>query len=550
MGHNINSTNQDNEKPLLQEEDLSSYLPTKIQKGSLSPNQALLDCTITADSISTASASTDSEKSIEASEDDQKYTQKSSTTNYMRAMVIASGLYYLGYYYGIMNPMGTILAKRVFNKTTEAEIDNFNGNVDLYFCLGCNISMMLAGPIVDFVGRIRLIILVQVTGIILASLYMVEDLTVLYLLRGVDGVLSGLINSTCPIALAEMFPSDVTGFGGLFMYLSQTCFILLGWLTPLFFGNNQELIVEHYSLIFTWPVCFGVLRLALLLLFFKFGALESPGYFLKKLSVEEPKERNELETALTKWYSTVYIPEDVNRLVRQEMAKKEAESSQPSLKAMFGPKYRFRFFTGCLINMAQMASGACFLIFFSTNLFNEISHNGSTMTLVIGAANIFGGLIGIFTVEKLGRRFNMMGGCFLQAFGYSLLIVGYLYKLNIICVAAVLVYMIGFAVGLGGTVPIFTAEILPAAGVGVTLGLQWTTACITGMLLPSFNTQFGPVAMLGFFVGVDLFMAFFINYACIETKGLTMDEVDTIYEGDATYDGKSHRFSWFRFGGD
>ena len=310
-------------------------------------------------------------------------------------------------------------------------------------------------------------------------------------------------------------------------------------------------IAENYKLIFVWPAGFGVIRLILLLLFFRFGALESPGYFLNKFNIAFPEQRSRLEMALRPWYNTVYVSKDVESLVRDEIAKKELESSKdsPSFQAMFGPKYRFRFMTGSVLNFLQQFSGISFLIFFSTNLFNQISNNGSTMTLVIGAANICGGFVGLITVGKFGRRFNLIGGCILQALGYSLLIVGYKFSLNTASVVAVLTYMVGFAIGMGGTMPIFTAEILPAAGVGIALSLQQTSACVTGKFLPILSTKFGPVALLSFFIGVDIFLGFFANYACVETKGLTTDEVDTIYEGGVTLDGKGHNFSWFRFGG-
>ena len=558
----LNKNNQENEQPLVEE---SGELPEEIRLVAKNQNSIVTPSSDYSTSVydshtigaeSTIQANPYRENWTKATRLTQivlegNYTQKSPMTNYLRAMVIASAFYYMGYYYGIMNPIGTVLAKKIFHMSTQEEIDAFNGNVDFYFCVACNVSSFLVGPLVNIFGRIRLLIIIEIAGIVLASLYLVEDLTVLYVTRGIDGILSGLIVGVCSISLSEMFPSKVTGFGGVFMYLSMTFFILLGWLTPLLFDNNEDVVAKNYKLIFTWPVGFGVIRLALLLLLFRFGALDSPGYFLNKFKTHIPEQRVQLELGLRNWYDTVYIPEDVESLVRDEIAKKEEQMGKdgPSVQAMFGPKYRFRFMIACVLNFLQQFTGISYLIFFSTNLFNQISHNGSTMTLVIGATNICGGILGLFTVEKFGRRFNLIWGCFIQGVGYALLIVGYKLSQDIISVVAVLSYVVSFAIGMGGTMPIFTAEILPAAGVGLALSLQWTGAWMTGKFLPVLSDKFGPVVLLAFFVVVNIFLGFFANYACVETKGITSDEVDIIYKGGETLDGKSHHFSWFRFGG-
>lgn len=69
-------------------------------------------------------------------------------------------------------------------------------------------------------------------------------------------------------------------------------------------------------------------------------------------------------------------------------------------------------------------SGINFLIFFSTKIFDEISHNGSFMTLVISISNISGGVIGSYTVGKLGRKFNLVYGPLVQAVSFGILSLG------------------------------------------------------------------------------------------------------------------------------
>ena len=214
---------------------------------------------------------------------------------------------------------------------------------------------------------------------------------------------------------------------------------------------------------------------------------------------------------------------------------------------LFSKKYRFRFMVAIIMNMARQLSGTNFLTFFSTKLFNSISGNGQEMTIVIGATNIVGGIIGIFTIRRLGRRFNLITGVIAQIIGFSLLIIGYEYKIGILSIISVLSYIIGYAISLGGTMPIFAAEIVPAAGVGIGGSLQWLVASILGKVSPIITDKYGNVVMIAFFIIMLVLSLFFINYACIETSGLSKEDIDVIYEGKVTADGKSHHFNPLKF---
>ena len=451
-------------------------------------------------------------------------------------MILAAGGYYFGYYVGIMNPLGTPLAKDVYDLKTKTQVDEFNGNVNFYFCIGTFIACFIAGILADAVGRIRVIMLTEVLCFVTSYLYTVQNLNVLYAVRFVSGLVTGMIAGVVPVALAEMFPPAISGFGGLFFYLCLTGFILLGWFSPIFCGNNQPSLVSHSTFILAWPAVVGALRLGLIAFFFKFGGIESPGFFLKKLNLDDEDSVESTSERLRQWYRTVYTEKDTELMILNNINKQRETRNEvkPTLSAMFSTRYRFRFITGCLINILQQFSGVNFLVIFSTNLFNRISNNGATMTLVIGAANIGGGLLGLFTVEKFGRRFNLMFGSLVQAFGFILLVIGSTYSIGFLSVIAVLVYMTAFGMGMGGTLPIFCAEIIPAIGNGIANSAQWMTASIIVKVLPTLTTSLGPTVLLLFFITVSFFNVFFVNYTCVETKGLSMDEVETVYLGGIT----------------
>ena len=176
----------------------------------------------------------ENEDNRESFQSSENFTQKSAFLNYFRAFIIGFGCYYLGYYIGILNPMGNPLAKIVYKMEDKNEIASFVGNLNLYYSLGAMISVFVVGPLSDTIGRIKLLIICEVISIGTGYLYTIKSTTILLMTRAIGGVIAGLNSSAGPIALAEMFPSAVTGAGGLFLYFSVTSFIFLGYLSAPF----------------------------------------------------------------------------------------------------------------------------------------------------------------------------------------------------------------------------------------------------------------------------------------------------------------------------
>lgn len=351
--------------------------------------------------------------------------QRSKGANYLRAIALSMGGYYFGYYIGIFNPLGNPLVERVYNRTGDAR-DQLVGNINLFFTLGAAISVFISGPLADLVGRIRLILVCEIVAIVTCALYWIESVPVLLGVRFLSGIITGINAGIVPFTLTEMFPSSLTGFGGLFFYFALSSHILLGSFANPICGSESnkdardQCLARNWRYFLCWPIIIAGLRLFLLISSFKFGVLESPGYFLNKLKGEE------LRTALSKWFRTVYAEEYVDK--KTEMVIRESEQAnekqEPGLAAMFSQTYRFRFTVVCLLNIIQQFSGINFLIFYSTDLFNQLSGNGATMSLLIGFANVFGALVGMYSIGKYGRRFNMIMGCLLQALSFSTLGMG------------------------------------------------------------------------------------------------------------------------------
>lgn len=335
------------------------------------------------------------------------------------------GGYYFGYYIGIFNPLGEPLAEKVYGYSGEKKI-SLIGNINLYFTVGAAVSVFLCSHISDIFGRVRLVIFLELLALFTCYTYTIQNITVLLITRTVCGVIVGLNSTILPVALTEMFPGSVRGFGGFVGYFAVSSFILLGWFANPLCGsednieNRTKCLSNNWKVLLSWPAVVGVIRILLLIYSFKFGILESPGFYLNKFKGIE------LEKALNGWFSTVYSSEYVQ--IKTEQVIKDSEEikrkAKPTLSSMFSKIYGFRFFVVCMLNILQQFSGINFLIFFSTTLFDQLSGNGSTMSLLIGAANVSGALVGMYSIGKYGRRFNMVMGCLIQAFSFATLGMG------------------------------------------------------------------------------------------------------------------------------
>lgn len=221
-------------------------------------------------------------------------------------------------------------------------------------------------------------------------------------------------------------------------------------------------------------------------------------------------------------YSYIYQVDDLDKVavdnVRFWDKQKEEGTTKVTYAELFTSKYWKQLLSGSFMSFAQQISGINFFVFYSTVIFDSISGNGKIVTLVVGLVNVGGTFISVFTTFKLGRKPNLLIGCVGEAVGWILFLIGLSY-LNVgFIYAAVVIYMLFYSIGLGGSQALYISEVLPPAGVGLALGVQWAFIGITGLTFPFLIKAVGPIAMASFFLIFTVFAGFYIWLTAIETK--------------------------------
>jgi hypothetical protein len=89
--------------------------------------------------------------------------------------------------------------------------------------------------------------------------------------------------------------------------------------------------------------------------------------------------------------------------------------------------------------------------------------------------------------------------------------------------------MLSFAIGFGGTMPLYVAEVIPPIGVGIATALQWGAAFAVGNFVPKLGEVLGVQGFIYIFIACNVVSYIFIGITCIETKGLSEAEISKKY---------------------
>ncbi|ALJ04729.1 MFS transporter [Pseudalgibacter alginicilyticus] len=207
-------------------------------------------------------------------------------------------------------------------------------------------------------------------------------------------------------------------------------------------------------------------------------------------------------------------------------------------ESIFIKKYRFPLILAFLIAFFNQLSGINAFLYYAPRIFEEAGLGESTALLSsigIGATNLVFTLLGVFLIDKLGRKTLMYIGS-----------IGYIVSLGLVSAAfflgwtgmAVPVFLFLFiaahAVGQGAVIWVFISEIFPnhlrASGQAFGSSVHWVLAAIIPSSIPFlFNhPMIGPGIVFLIFAGMMVLQLLFVAFMMPETKGKTLEELEDI----------------------
>lgn len=215
-----------------------------------------------------------------------------------------------------------------------------------------------------------------------------------------------------------------------------------------------------------------------------------------------------------------------------EESKKIAQ--KPSIQMLFSSPFRSISFMAILMAFFNQLSGINAIIYFAPRIFESAgiaTEDALISTIGIGAINLIATLLGLYLIDKLGRKVLM----YIGSVGYivSLSLMAYSYWGGAIDASFLPYFVFAFiashAIGQGSVIWVFISEIFPnqLRAYGQSLGsfTHWILAAIIANVFPLFANQFGAGNIFAFFAFMMVLQLLWVFLKMPETKGKSLEEI-------------------------
>lgn len=393
--------------------------------------------------------------------------------------------------------------------------DAFHGTVVMGMALwGTVIGAIFGGIPTNKIGRKKTLLFIGILFLFSAiGSAFANNPFVFAAFRFIGGLGVGASTIAAPAYISEISPAKDRGKLVAFYQFNIVLGILLAFLSNYLlsdFGENS------------WRWMMGVQAIpSIIYLLFVFTIPESPRWLLSKSRNIEAK----------KVLISMGQESDYEKMMSEiTLDNKNAADSNDTI---FLKKYRTPLLLAFFIAVFNQLSGINAFLYYSPRIFQEAGLGESTALLSsigIGAINLVFTLIGVFLIDKLGRKVLMYIGS-----------VGYIISLSLVALAfflhwqgiAVPIFLFLFvashAIGQGAVIWVFISEIFPnhlrASGQSFGSSTHWVLAAIIPSLIPFLFSTIGPGVVFLFFAIMMVFQLIFVAFMMPETKGISLEEL-------------------------
>ena len=211
----------------------------------------------------------------------------------------------------------------------------------------------------------------------------------------------------------------------------------------------------------------------------------------------------------------------------------ELDKSKPA-ESVFQKKYKRIILLAFAISFFNQFSGINAFLYYSKRIFVEAGLEDQAALLGsigIGIANLIFTLLGMYLIDRIGRRKLMIIG----SMGYiiSLLFVSMAFFFNwsgIVVPISLFVFIGAHAVGQGSVIWVFISEIFPnhvrSYGQSIGTSTHWILAFIIPASVPLLIANIGAGAMFMIFAIMMVFQLLWVLYIMPETKGVSLEALE------------------------
>jgi len=386
---------------------------------------------------------------------------------------------------------------------------------------GTVIGALLGGFPSESLGRKKTLIWIAVLYLISAiGSAIAPEVYSLMFFRFIGGLAVGASSVTAPMYISEISPASKRGQLTALFQLNIVIGILIAYLSNYLIGGASD---------GNWRFMLGIESIpAALFVFMIFLVPNSPRWLiLKKGKIDEARQiLKEID------------PKTVEENIIQIQSSIFENNTSGSFKEFISGKFDFSILLAFLIAFFNQLSGINAVIYYSPRIFAETGMGESAALLSsvgVGVINLIATLIGIFLIDKMGRKFLM----YICSFGYiltlgliSLAFYTGLGAGTLLIPSLVFIFIASHAIGQGAVIWVFISEIFPnhvrSYGNSLGSGTHWVFAALIAATFPYVASTLGGGFTFAFFAIIMIFQLIFVWKLMPETKNKTLEELETI----------------------
>jgi sugar porter (SP) family MFS transporter len=347
-----------------------------------------------------------------------------------------------------------------------------------------------------------------------AMAWNVESFT---LFRFLGGLGVGASSVVAPMYISEIAPAKNRGLLVALYQFNIVFGIVVAYLSNFLIGTAE--LPED------WRWMLGVEAIpALIYSVMIFRIPESPRWLIAKRNAEE-EARSILQRT---------DPEGVEAAIHQAIEEEKQEKSATGFATLFNKKYLASTLLAVLIAFFNQVSGINAIIYFAPRIFEMAgisTESALISTIGIGVVNLLGTFLGLYLIDRLGRKILM----YIGSFGYliSLSLMAYNFLGPGIPTIWLPIFVFGFilshAIGQGSVIWVFISEMFPneLRAYGQSLGsfTHWILAAVIANVFPFFANAYGPGYIFSFFAFMMFLQLLWVRFKMPETKGRSLEEI-------------------------
>lgn len=395
--------------------------------------------------------------------------------------------------------------------------------------LGCLIGVMISGSLSDRYGRKPLLVVSSLIFILAAvGTGICNTLSWFILYRILGGVGIGIASNISPMYIAEVSPANVRGR---FVALNQFATVIGILSAQIVNWAVAEPILPGEDIFASWNGQMGWRWM------FWLGGIPAVIFFVMLFILPESP----------KWLSTRGLFDRSEKILSHiggaEYAKSEIRvlkdmAGEVKEKANFGILFKGKMakilIIGIVIAAFQQWCGINVIFNYAQEIFAAAGYGVSDILfniVITGVTNVIFTIVGMYTVDKLGRRSLLLFGAVGLAAIYAILGTCYYFNVSGIPVLILVVMAIAcYAMTLAPIAWVVISEIFPTRVRGMAMAVStfslWTACFVLTYTFPLLNSALGAYGTFWVYGIICVLGFIFVKKYLPETKGKSLEEIE------------------------